>query len=68
MLFTVDENLPKETVKLFESAGHDAVTVEMEGLNGAPDSEVLAACKRERRTLVTLDADFADIRLYPPAE
>jgi predicted nuclease of predicted toxin-antitoxin system len=68
MLFKVDENLPKETVKLFQSVGHDADTVETEGLNGAPDSEVLAACKRERRTIVTLDTDFADIRLYPPAE
>ncbi len=68
MLYKVDEDLPRETVKLFQSAGHDAVTVETEGLNGAPDSEVLAACRQERRTPVTLDTDSADIRLYPPAE
>jgi len=28
--------------------------------------DVAAACQREGRTLLTLDLDFADIRLYPP--
>jgi predicted nuclease of predicted toxin-antitoxin system len=68
MRVKIDEYLPKEMVEIFHSAGHDAMTVQAERLNGAPDSQVLAACKRERRTLVTLDADFADTRLYPPAE
>lgn len=34
--------------------------------NRRSDSEVFAAVKAERRVLVTLDRDFADVRAYPP--
>ncbi len=47
-------------------SGHDADTVLDEGMGGASDPEVLAACLAEERVLVTQDADFADIRAYPP--
>ncbi len=49
-------------------SGHDADTVLDEGMGGASDPEVLAACLAEERVLVTQDADFADIRAYPPRE
>ncbi len=49
-------------------SGHDAETVLDEGMGGASDPEVLAACLAEERVLVTQDADFADIRAYPPRE
>ena len=68
MRFKVDENLPLEVADLLRAAGHDAEGVHEEGLSGAPDQQVLAAAVSERRTLVTLDLGFADIRSYPPGQ
>jgi predicted nuclease of predicted toxin-antitoxin system len=41
--------------------GHDARTVAAEQLAGATDDAVLWASNAERRVLITLDLDFADI-------
>jgi predicted nuclease of predicted toxin-antitoxin system len=62
----LDEHLPRMAVRLLADAGHDAHTVEQEGLEGSPDADLIAACTRENRILVTLDLDFTDIRRYPP--
>ena len=66
--FKVDENLPVEVATLLRSDSHDAVTVLDERLGGRSDLEVIAACRREKRALITLDLDFANVRAYPPAE
>lgn len=63
-----DENLPESAAALLREAGHDMVTALAEGLGGAPDPEVAAACRGESRALVTLDRGFGDIRVHPPAE
>ena len=42
-------------------------TVLEESLGGSADREILDASLTERRILITLDLDFSDIRLYPPA-
>lgn len=68
MRFKIDENLPVELANMLGAAGHDAVTVTQERLQGSPDPEIAAVCIREHRILVTLDLDFADIRAYPPLE
>ena len=68
MKFKIDENLPAEFVGLLVTAGHDAVTVKAQELQGKADSLVIAACSREDRSLVTQDLDFADIRAYPPEQ
>ena len=68
MNFKIDENLPIEAADLLREAGHDAVTVAVQRLGGGPDSDVVRACRQEKRALVTLDLDFADIRTYPPAD
>jgi predicted nuclease of predicted toxin-antitoxin system len=39
-----------------------------EGLGGRDDATIAAACQGEERTLVTLDAGFADIRAHPPKQ
>ena len=64
----LDEHLPTELKRLFAEAGHDAETVLDDGLGGAQDEVVAAACASEERVLVTQDLDFADIRTCPPAE
>ena len=66
MKFKLDENLPIEAADLLRQAGFDAFTVTEQQLGGAGDPSLFATCQREQRTLLTFDADFADIRSYPP--
>ena len=68
MQFKIDENLPVEIAELLIHAGHDAATVVSQRLRGKPDQVIVEVCVRERRVLVTLDLDFADIRAYPPRQ
>ena len=71
MRILLDENLPRRTVGLLQSAGHDVVSV-LEVARGISDEEVLDYAVREGRILVTLDTDFGrliydrDYRLPPP--
>lgn len=66
--FKLDENLPRAVEILFSAAGHEVETVLGERLGGEPDPNVIEMALTENRILVTLDADFADIRFYPPTE
>jgi predicted nuclease of predicted toxin-antitoxin system len=68
MKLEVDENLPVEIALSLREAGHDALTVLDQGLGGYADGHVADVCKRERRALVTLDTDFANVQAFPPAE
>jgi predicted nuclease of predicted toxin-antitoxin system len=63
----LDENLPRDAGDLLRQAGHDVQTVLDERLGGCPNPRILDACRRENRVLVTLDLDFADLHLHPPA-
>ena len=64
----LDENLPLEAAELLRGAGWECDTVYDEGLAGADDPDVAAACRAGARVLFTVDLDFADIRAYPPGE
>ena len=66
--FKVDENMPVEVAALLVTAGHDALTVSDQQLSGHSDPDLVEVCRREDRVVVTLDADFADIRAYPPVD
>jgi predicted nuclease of predicted toxin-antitoxin system len=66
MKFKIDENLPIELAELLQDEGYDASTIYSESLKGAKDPTVIAICQDEKRVLVTLDLDFADIKTYPP--
>jgi predicted nuclease of predicted toxin-antitoxin system len=68
MRFKTDENIPLEAVDLLRAAGHDALSVFDESLAGRPDGKIASICREERRTFITLDTDFSDIRTYPPAD
>jgi predicted nuclease of predicted toxin-antitoxin system len=59
-------NLPREACELLKGAGHDALSVGEQALSGAADAEVYRRCQDERRALVTLDIDFANIQAYDP--
>lgn len=64
--FKVDENLPLEVAEHLRDGGYDAASVQEEALQGAMDDDLIDICLKEQRILVTLDLDFADIRVYPP--
>jgi len=64
--FKIDENLPVEFVNVLKSSGYEAMPALDQGLNGKVDSVVINKCLKEKFILVTLDLDFADIKLYPP--
>lgn len=68
MKFKIDENLPVETADLLRDAGHEADTVQEEGLTGTADETLAERVRREGRAIVTLDLDFSDIRAYPPQD
>ena len=68
MRFKLDENLPPDASTLLNNSGHDALTIRDQRLQGRPDTQIAAVCQEERRTLITLDLDFADIRAYPPSQ
>lgn len=64
--FKLDENLPGRVETTLRDLGNDVETAISEGLAGAADPDLLAACTSEDRILITLDLDFSDIRSYPP--
>ena len=68
MRFKTDENLPPEAAAVLRRHGHDAITVWYQQLEGETDAALLQICRRESRTLMTLDIGFADIRRYSPDE
>ncbi len=66
MQFKIDENLPIDIAELLRQTGYNALTIWDQELVGSPDQTIAEVCQRERRCLITLDKDFADIRTYPP--
>jgi predicted nuclease of predicted toxin-antitoxin system len=66
MKIKLDENLPHGLTAALYDLGHDAQTVQQEGLAGVEDFLVWSAVKREERFLVTQDLDFSDTRMYAP--
>ncbi len=68
MKLKLDENLGHVASDLFRQAGHEIETVPSEGLSGSSDEEVIVACQRERRGLVTLDLDFSNPLVFRPSK
>ncbi len=68
MRFKVDENLHDDIAELLRQGGHDALTVLDQGLRGRDDREIANVCRTEKRVLISLDLDFANILDFPPAQ
>ena len=68
MKFLLDENLSPLHARTLRALGHDAVSVVELGLSGADDPVVRDVAIRQERILVTLDADFANVLMFPPSE
>jgi predicted nuclease of predicted toxin-antitoxin system len=65
--FKLDENVGRRLQRIFHDRGHDAVTVRDQKLRGASHPRVLSAASAEGRILVTMDQDFVNVLLFPPA-
>lgn len=66
MRIKLDENLPLSLVESLVQLGHDADSVQQEGLQGSPDAGVWAAAQADKRFLVTQDLDSSDLRQFAP--
>lgn len=67
MRFLVDADMPRATVGLVSSYGHDCVDVRDVGYGGRADSEIAMLAAREQRCIIKCDWGFADVRAYPPS-
>ena len=68
MKIKLDENLGRRGAELFSAAGHDVATVTEQSLTSATDDRLAKVCAEESRCLITLDLDFSNPFLYPPAD
>jgi predicted nuclease of predicted toxin-antitoxin system len=66
MRIKLDENLPTSLVEALVQLGHDADSVQQEGLQGSPDPDVWTAAQAAKRFLVTQDLDFSNVREFAP--
>ena len=67
MKLKLDENLGSRGKTLLETAGHDVKTVAEQNLTKAEDTDLIEACRSERRCLVTLDLDFGNPLRFNPS-
>ncbi|MBI4288813.1 MAG: DUF5615 family PIN-like protein [Chloroflexi bacterium] len=61
----LDENISPQVAVRLRQFGFDVVHVREVNLRGHEDSEIMDFASRAGLCLVTLDADFSDIRNYP---
>lgn len=61
----LDENIPPQVATALRQLGYDVIHLRDAGLKGCKNSDLIAFARKTERCLVTLDADFADIRYHP---
>jgi len=64
--FLVDENTGIEVATMLQRYGYNAQFVADLGLLGRSDEDVFAAAWKDRRVVITHDADFLDNNRFPP--
>jgi predicted nuclease of predicted toxin-antitoxin system len=64
--FLVDENAGIEVAKFLQNSGYNAKFVADLGLRGRSDEDVFAAAWKNKRVVITHDADFLDNNRFPP--
>jgi len=59
--FLADMGISPGTLAHLRGQGHDVVHLADEGLQRLPDPWIVAKARRERRVILTVDLDFADL-------
>jgi predicted nuclease of predicted toxin-antitoxin system len=67
MKIKLDENLGVRGKEILSDAGFDVTTVPDQNMCSVSDDDLINACGREERVLVTLDKDFSNTTVYKPA-
>lgn len=60
-----DENVSPKIVKVMRTQGYDVKDIKEEKLFGVSDHQVLILANKEKRTIITYDKDFANLRNHP---
>ncbi|MBF0415379.1 MAG: DUF5615 family PIN-like protein [Magnetococcales bacterium] len=68
MKIKLDENMPFRLTEWLRTLGHDADSVQEEGLAGASDAMIWERIQGEGRFLITMDLDFSDTRVFRPGQ
>jgi predicted nuclease of predicted toxin-antitoxin system len=63
--YLVDEDISPKTSNFLSNLGYDIKHLREVNLKGSRDEEVMRFAKSENRILITMDADFANISIYP---
>lgn len=58
MRFLLDENFPKASYLLLAGLQHDVIDFRDVGIEGSPDSDVIAMAMPEQAIIFTTDRDF----------
>lgn len=66
MRFLIDADLPRSTKDLLRRYDHEAVDCRDVGLGSASDAYIARYAHDNALCVLTGDADFSDIRAYPP--
>lgn len=64
MRLLADENIYQANVEYLRALKHDVKYIS-EIASGATDEKILNLCLKDKRILISLDKDFADIRYLP---
>ncbi len=59
------ENISPQVATALRQSGYDVIHLRDAGLKGCKNSDLIAFAGKTGRCLVTLDADFADVRFHP---
>src|SRR5688500_11599812 len=65
MRFLVDADMPRSTVGLTESFGHEATDIRDIGMGRAKDPQIAEYAAKNQLCLITGDWGFSDIRQFP---
>ena len=68
MNLLADECVYQITVNLLRQHGHDVITAQESKLSGCNDRDVLSFAIDQNRILLTNDAHFSNILLFPPSQ
>ena len=66
MRFLIDADLPRSTKDLLRRYGHEGIDCRDVGLGSVADAHIARYAQDKALCVLTGDADFSDIRAYPP--